>query len=802
MEIQNNNNNNISEKNEPEINLSDIFVICMQNWYWIILSIFICVSVAALYIEMTPPTYTRSATIMIKDDKNGSQDMLSAASAFSDLGISTGSTNVDNELHFFTSKRLMEEVVKRLELDVSYKHSQGLKDLEYYKYTPIAIKLLDKNPNIVFSFNIKIANSKKLVISNFEDKYGEKIGKEITTNLNDTVLTPFGKMVFCPTLFFSKKNYEEEITIHKSSLKSTSDHFNTLIQVSLADKKSSVINLSINDQNTARAEDILNTLIDVHNSDYIQDKNKVTISTAKFINERIEVIKADLSGVDSKIEEYKKDNKLTDIVSETTLYMQSVGQLSAENLNIENQLSLALYMKDYVNNISNINDLLPANTGIGSQGIQSQINEYNTAMLKRNQLFTNGNHNNPIVEDLNNSLTSMRSSIKRSIENLIEGLKLQISNMKAKQLDNTNKISSVPTQQKYVISVQRQQKIKEELYLYLLKKSEENDLQQAITASNCRIIDMANGPLGPIAPKTAIILLASLIIGLFIPVGVYYISTLFNNTVTCRKDLEDETNIPFLGEIPLKEKIGTNSLVIDNNSRDMINESFRIVRSNLDFMLGQNKKVVTFTSLSPSSGKSFISTNLAKAFALTNKKVILIDLDIRKATLSKDKQIYHNKSTGITTYLSGKFEDINEIISKSNKEGFFDLISCGPIPPNPAELLMSPRLDKLIEELKDIYDIIFIDCVPYEIVADMSIVNRISDVVIYIARSGLLDKRYLPRLQRIHDENKLNNLCLILNGVKLKHTGYGYGYGYGYRYGYGNKKGYGAYGYGNDDKKK
>jgi len=783
MEIQN--NNNISEENEPEINLSDIFVICVQNWYWIILSLFLCISIAGLYIEMTPPTYTRSATIMIKDDKNGSQDMLSSASVFSDLGINAGSTSVDNEIHFFTSKRLMQEVVKRLKLNVSYKHRKGLKNLEYYKYTPIAVKLLDKDSDIDFSFNIKIINASKLEISNFENKDGKVVGNKITTNLNDTIVTPFGKMVFCPTLFFSEDNYNENIKIHKYTLKKTSDYFNKIIQVSLADKKSSVINLSINDQNTARAEDILNTLIDVHNSDYIQDKNKVTISTAKFINERIKVIKADLSGVDSKIEEYKKDNKLTDIVSETTLYMQSVGQLSAENLNIENQLSLALYMKDYINNISNINDLIPANTGIGSQGIQIQINEYNTAMLKRNQLFSNGNHNNPIVEDLNNSLISMRSSIERSIVNLIEGLKLQIANMKIKQLDNTNKISSVPTQQKYVISIQRQQKIKEELYLYLLKKVEENDLQQATTTSNCRIIDIANGPLEPISPKSAIILLSSLIIGIFIPIGVYYISTLFNNTVTCRKDLEDKTTIPFLGEIPLKEKMGTNLLVIDNNSRDMINESFRIVRSNLDFMLSQDKKVVTSTSLSPSSGKSFIFTNLAKAFALTNKKVILLDLDIRKATLSKDKQIYHNKSLGITNYLSGKIENINEIISKSNKEGFFDMICCGPIPPNPAELLMSPRLDKLIEELKLMYDIIFIDCVPYEVVADMSIVNRISDVVIYIARAGRLDKRYLPHLQRVHDENKLNNLCFILNGVKLKHTGYDYGYGYG-TYGYGN----------------
>jgi len=794
MEIQN--NNNISEKNEPEINLSDIFIICMQNWYWILLSIFICVSVAALYIEMTAPTFSRSATIMIKDDKNGSQDVLSAASAFSDLGINTGSTNVDNELHFFTSKRLMKEVVKRLKLDISYKHKQGLKNLEYYKHTPVAVKILDRNPNLAFTLKVKIIDAKKIQISNFENKNGDEVGRKIIASLNDTITTPFGKMVFCPTLFFSEANYDEEITIHKSSLKVTSDYFNRVLKVSLADKKSSVINLSINDENTNRAEDILNTLIDVHNSDYIQDKNKVSISTARFINERIKVIKNDLSRIDSKIEEYKKDNKLTDIISETTLYMQSVGELNAENLNIENQLSLALYMKDYINNISNINDLLPANTGIGSQGIQSQISEYNTTMLKRNQFFSNGNHNNPIVEDLNNSLTSMRSSIKRSIENLIEGLKLQIANMKAKEIDNTNKISSVPTQQKYIINIQRQQKIKEELYLYLLKKSEENDLQQAITASNCRIIDMANGSLLPVAPKTSIILLASLIIGLFIPIGVYYISTLFNNTVTCRKDLEDETTIPFLGEIPLKENMGKNSLVIDNNSRNVINESFRIVRSNLDFMLGSNNKVITSTSLSPDSGKSFIFTNLAKTFAITNKKVVLIDLDIRKATLSKDKEIYRNRPIGITNYLSGKIDDIDKIISKSNKEGFFDLISCGPIPPNPAELLMSPRLDKLIDELKEIYDIIFIDCVPYEIVADMSIVNRISDIVIYIARAGQLDKRYLPRLQKLHDENKLNNLCIILNGVKLKHTGYGYGYGYG------NKKGYGAYGYGLEDEKK
>lgn len=768
----------IPQSKEPEINLSDVILLYKQNFIWVIISILVCSLMAIIYIYRTPESYLRNATVLIKDEEKGGGDILSAASAFSDMGFGTSSSSVENEIHLFKSKRLMQEVVKKLELNYSYKHREGLKMLEYYKFSPIDAKICNIDPDNSYSFEIEIVDNKKLILSNFRNKKDKKIGHKITTNLNDTTLTPFGKIIFLPTVFFSEDVYDTNILFNKSSLQKTTDYLLKNIEISMADKNSSVINLSMKDESIARAEDILNTLIDVHNDDNISDKNKILISTNSFIKGRIQVMKKELSNIDTEIEKYMKTNKLTDVSSETKLFMESVGQLSTEDLIVQNQLSLANYMKEYIKDPKNIHGLIPANAGIENKGIQSQIEEYNTSMLKRNELLSNSGPNNPIVSNMNNSLFSMRNTIINSMNNLIAGLKLQIKNMEYKKSETSDKIKSMPTQQKYIESIKRQQKIKEELYLYLLQKSEENDMQRAITESNCRIIDFAYGPVKPVAPKSKIILLGAFIFGLVLPFGFNSISKLLNNTVKTRKELEDLTNIPFLGEIPYIDNIKENNLVIDKTSRNSINESFRILRSNLSFMLNDNKKVVTSTSFSPDSGKSFVFSNLAKAFALTNKKIILIDLDIRKATLSSTKKIKNNKKIGVTNYLSGNVSNIDEIIYKTDKEGFFDMVNSGSIPPNPVELLLSPKLDEMIEKLKDRYDLIFIDCVPFEVVADMSIVNRISDIVVYITKPNVIDKRYLPRLEKLHDEKKLNNMCFILNGVNIKHSNYGYGYKY------------------------
>ncbi|WP_301704848.1 polysaccharide biosynthesis tyrosine autokinase, partial [uncultured Parabacteroides sp.] len=414
----------------------------------------------------------------------------------------------------------------------------------------------------------------------------------------------------------------------------------------------------------------------------------------------------------------------------------------------------------------------------------SQIGEFNEMLLKRDKLISNSSSKNPVVQDLNNSLIAMKQTIIRSVDNLIVGLNIKIKNIRAQEEQTSRRISAVPTQQKEVLSVERRQKIKEELYLYLLNKREENELTQRMTESNARIIDPAAGSNAPVAPKAMMILLASVVLGCAIPAGVLWLLMVSDTKVRSRKDVEGVLSVPFLGEIPMRDKKDKNEVVVHENGRDSVSEAFRIVRTNMDFMRvkEKNMQVVMFTSFNPGAGKTFVSINLAMSFALTHKKVVLVDLDIRKGTLSSHVQV---SDMGVTNYLSGRIDNIDEIIRKGELYDKLDIIHAGPVPPNPAELLLSDRLEALIAELRGRYDYIILDNVPAGVVADAVIVNRVADLTIYVVRAGKMDRRVLPEVEKLYREGKLRNMSLILNGTVYKHGAYGYHYGYGYGYGYG-----------------
>ena len=466
-----------------------------------------------------------------------------------------------------------------------------------------------------------------------------------------------------------------------------------------------------------RAEDVINTLISVYNTDAINDKNQIVMNTSNFINDRLIVIEKELGDVDSDIESYKREHQLTDISSETGMYLQTSSQYRQEGLSLENQLSLAKYIKNYLTDPGKSSDLIPANTGISDVNIESQIGEFNEMLLKRDKLISNSSSKNPVVQDLNNSLIAMKQTIIRSVDNLIVGLNIKIKNIRAQEEQTSRRISAVPTQQKEVLSVERRQKIKEELYLYLLNKREENELTQRMTESNARIIDPAAGSNAPVAPKSMMILLASIVLGCAIPAGVLWLLAVSDTKVRSRKDVEGVLSVPFLGEIPMRDKKDKSEVVVHENGRDSVSEAFRIVRTNMDFMRVKDKKmqVVMFTSFNPGAGKTFVSMNLAMSFALTHKKVVLVDLDIRKGTLSSHVRV---SDKGVTNYLSGRIDNVDEIIRQNELCDKLDIIHAGPVPPNPAELLLGDRLETLIAELRKRYDYIILDNVPAGVVAD------------------------------------------------------------------------------------
>ena len=427
---------------------------------------------------------------------------------------------------------------------------------------------------------------------------------------------------------------------------------------------------------------MINTLISVYNTDAINDKNQIVMNTSNFINDRLIVIEKELGSVDSDIESYKREHQLTDISSETGMYLQTSSRNQQEGLSLENQLSLAKYIKNYLTDPGKSSELIPANTGISDVNIESQIGEYNEMLLKRDKLISNSSNKNPVVQDLNNSLIAMKQTIIRSVDNLIVGLNIKIKNVQAQEEQTNRRISAVPTQQKEILSVERRQKIKEELYLYLLNKREENELTQRMTESNARIIDPASGSNVPVAPKSMMIFLASIVLGCAIPAGVLWMLVISDTKVRSRKDVEGVLSVPFLGEIPMRDKKDKNEVVVHENGRDSVSEAFRIVRTNMDFMRvkDKNMQVVMFTSFNPGAGKTFVSINLAMSFALTHKKVVLVDLDIRKGTLSSHVKV---SDMGVTNYLSGRVDNVDEIIRKGelyDKLGYHPCRSCSAQP--------------------------------------------------------------------------------------------------------------------------
>jgi len=770
-------NSSKSQDFEKDINLKEIFFFALNNWKWFALSIVICVALAIVYIMVTPKEYSRSATILIRSGNNSGSGLSGAgASIMPDFGMLNFRSSVDNELIMFQAKRLMSEVIARLQLDIDYSTKDKLRPVDLYTQSPIKVVLPDALKRQELSFRVKPLNATEVELSSFSE--GE-LGS-ITASLGDTIQTSIGRIIVSPTLYYGEQYYNRTVKVDKLDFEKVVIAYNKALNVGLASKQATIIQLSIISRSIPRAEDIINTIIAIYNEDTINDKNQIALNTSRFINERLIIIEQELGSVDTKIEEYMRENRLIDIHSEAGIYLQESSMFSKENLALENQITLAKYIHDYLSNPQNDSELIPSNTGISDSGVERQINEYNAVLLKRNQFLANSSSRNPLVIDMNNSLSAMKQAILRTIDNLIVGLNIKIQNTEARERQTINRITAVPSQSKHVLTIERQQKIKEELYLFLLNKREENELAQAITESNARIVDPAVGSDVPTSPRKMIIMFAALMLGGIIPAGALWLLETLNTTVRDKKEIESALTVPFLGEIPEKEKGHYGEVLVHKSGRDSISEAFRILRTNMDFMRIQtpDMKVITITSAFPGSGKTFIATNLSLSLALTNKKVILLDLDIRKGTLST--RMNAPKSSGITNYLSGQTDDIKSIISKVALDDNLDIIPSGPIPPNPSELLLNSRLEALIEELKKMYDYIVIDNVPTQMIADAFIINRVVDLTIYSVRVGLFERKMLPDLEHIYKQGKLNNMSIVLNGVNIAKYGYGYGYGYGY----------------------
>ena len=783
------------------LRIQDLLYLCLARWKWFVLSLMVTIGVATVYLLRTPAVYTRTASVLIKEDSKG-KSVSSDLESFSEFGLFQSGTNVNNELITFQSPALMTEVVKRLRLDMNYfVPGKFHRQVAYGLTLPVDVTINDLPENESAGFTLKIQPDGTLYLSDFIRNGTDLEEKDVKGSLLDSITTPLGKIIIHTTPNYVKG---EAYTLYvgKSSLYNAVNSCSSNLSVSLNSEKASVIDLSFKDNSTQRAEDVLSMLISVYNENWVKDKNQIAVSTSMFINERLGVIERELGNVDEDISSYKSEHLLPDVQAASSMYMAQSSAANAQILSLNNQLYMTRYIRNYLANDANRTQLLPANSGIESANIESQIAEYNKQLLQRNSLVANSSTENPLVVDMDQALASMRGAIIRSIDNQIVTLNSQIKSLRQTEQQTTSRIAANPTQAKYLLSVERQQKVKEALYLFLLQKREENELSQAFTAYNTRIVTPPHGSMLPTSPVHKNIFMVAFALGLLIPVVIIFMRENMNTRVRGRKDLENLT-IPFIGEIPLftRKKKGilgkkpqeVKAVIVKEGNRDIINEAFRVLRTNLEFMTGKDKtsNVIIMTSFNPGSGKSFLTMNIAVSLAIKGKKVLVIDGDLRHASASS---YIDSPDKGLSDYLGGRIDNLDEIIVPDPKHKSMDILPVGTIPPNPTELLFDERLKQTIDTVREQYDYVLIDCPPVELVADTQIIEKLADRTVFVVRAGLLERSMLAELEKIYEEKKYKNMSLILNGTEG--SGGRYGYCYGYRYGYGS-----GYHYGSDGKR-
>lgn len=783
------------ENQEDDIHLRDVLEKYLTYWKWFVLGVFLCFVTAFLYLRYATPQYLASTTILVKDEKKGG--MLSELSAFADMGLGSGlKSNVDNEVEILRSRSLIESTVKKLELNISIFEKGRVNTRELYEDAPIEVHFT----NLKSSFYtdgmkwefVKLSPNTFELISTIDEETPVLLTNKKEFRYGEVIPTINGGLIITKSIDTNQpKNLEDKsIFIVLTPFDKVVASYQRRLEVDPISKTSSVVSISLTDPIFERAEVFLDNLIQIYNDDAAADKNFISENTSKFISSRLILITQELDGVEKDVESFKTSNSLTDIESEAKLFIEGSSEYNKKSVENEIQLNVVSSLLDFMKKSTN-GDLLPSNIISGQTDASSLINSYNQLVLNRNRILKSATLSNPSVVKLDEQITSLKANVAESLSRMQANLTIQKRNLKGQEGLLDSKIGKIPVQERQFRVIARQQKVKEELYLYLLQKREETAISLAATAPNARVIDAAKASNIPVSPKKNIIYLGALLMGLLIPFGIIYVKDLLDTKVKNRFDITDKFNIPFLGDIP---RALTTNEIVDTTSRTSTAEALRIVRANLEYMLTQvpddRAKSVFVTSTIPGEGKTFLSVNLASIFAHSGKKVLLIGMDIRKPKLNEYVGISDPK--GLTDYLSAKNIPITNFITPMKGYEAFDVLLGGIIPPNPTEMLMSKKVDELFAQFKKEYDYIVVDTAPVSLVSDTLIVAKHADTFVYVVRANYLDKRTLTIPDILHKENKLPNMAFILNDTEVA-KGYGYG---GYGYGYGN------YGYGVTQEKK
>ena len=791
----------LGEQSEEQVNIQELLFRYLIHWPWFVISIIICIACAWGYLRLTTPIYNISATVLIKDEKKGG-----GASMSSDLekmgleGFVSSSSNVDNEIEVLRSKSLAREVVNNLGLFVTYMDEDEFPSKELYHTSPVLVSLThqeaDKLPGRM-EINMILQPTGALGV---QITVGEKEYRKQFDKLPAVFPTDEGTVAFfanndtlsavCPENITKERHITAFINRPFSVLK---EYVNSL-SIAPTSKTTSVVVISLENTNTRRGRDYINKLLEMYNINANNDKNEVAQKTAEFIDERIGIISKELGSTEQDLENFKRSAGITDLSSEAQIALTGNAEYEKKRVENQTQINLVMDLQRYMK--GNEYEVLPSNIGLQDAASAGAIDRYNQMLVERKRLLRTSTENNPTIINLDTSIRAMRTNVQATLDATLKGLQITKEDLAREASRYSRRINDAPTQERQFVSIARQQEIKSGLYLMLLQKREENAITLAATANNAKIIDEALADDNPISPKKTIVYLAALVLGVGLPVGVIYLIGLTKFKIEGRADVEKLTSLPVVGDIPLADE-KTGSIAVFENQNNLMSETFRNVRTNLQFMLENGKNVILVTSTISGEGKSFISANLAISLSLLGKKVVIVGLDIRKPGLNKVFNI-PKKEHGITQYLTNTTANLMEFVQPSDINKNLFILPGGTVPPNPTELLARGGLEKAIETLKANFDYVILDTAPVGMVTDTLLIGRVADLSVYVCRADYTHKAEFTLINELAENNKLPNLCIAVNGLDLNSRKYGYYYGYGKYgkyYGYGKRYGYG-YGYG------
>ena len=813
---------NVPKEEESSFDIKTIFTLLVLNWPWFLVSIIIFISGAYLYLRYQDPVYQVSAKMLIKDEVNNRRGSNQALANMQDLGIITNSTGLDNEIEILKSRILAYEVVKDLNLYVECRSVGRVIKPVAYKALPIDIDMseedlddLDNGNKRAFKFRLTLEGNMYKIESENKDEF-EGTFNSLPASIN----TPYGTLLFTksldlePTRKHTKnvrtnseeptdKKVEWEVTI--TSPKSVANAYAGALSVAPTSKTTSIALLTINDKSPQRGLDYLNHLAIVYNRQANADKNEIANNTEKFINDRLKKIAEELGTTESKLEVYKRSNNLIQIQLDATQSMTQANQYYTKLSEANIQIQILDDLRKYVEDPANKYQIIPSNVGMKDGASNALITQFNKTVLDRNRLLASASENSPLVMTQTDLLDQLEASIKEALRQARRTADIERQGIESQYKEYQAKIVNTPEQERILTEIGRQQDVMSGLYLMLLQKREENSISLAATADKGKLIDEpAFG--GKVSPKSTIITLAALVLGFAIPLLITYLLQFLRYKIEGHEDVMKLTDVPIVADVAVANESAKTAagIVVHENKNNQTDEIFRAMRTNIQFMMKEHDKVIMFTSATSGEGKTFNAANLAVSFALLGKKVILMGLDIRKPALGRLFEI-KDRSIGISILLTMDKVTESDLMSQIRSSGInanLDLLLAGPTPPNPTELLARENMDDIMRMLREKYDYIIFDTAPVGLVTDTLQLAKHADVTAFVCRADYTPKSTFAIVNSMKKEEKLPNLCIVINGIDMSKKKYGYYYGYGkygkygrYAYGYGYGR-YGRYGYG------